>query len=79
MDLGEPLFIAMHQDFWKKGQVLVELGQGLAVIPREQNLFPHVLGTVRSFDCLDEKMDLSFFFSNSRVQTIGQGAGGSVA
>lgn len=79
MDLRETLLIAMHQDFWKKGQVLVELGQGLAVIPGQENLFPHVLGTVRSFDCLDEKMNLSFFFSNGCVQTISQGAGGSVA
>ena len=79
MYFGQALLISMNQGFGKVCQMFVQLGNGFGIISTEQDLFPQILGRMRSFYGLHVQVDTTVFFSNGSVFGIGQRTRGSIA
>ena len=79
MDLGQTLLVAMDEILGPVGQMLVELGQRLGVVPRQGDALPQVLGTVRTLDGLEVQADLAVFFAERGVSAVGEGTRRSIA
>jgi len=59
--------------------MLIDLGQSLGVVPTQVDFLPEVFGGVGPFDGFKVEGHTSFFFTDSSVAGVGEGAGGSVA
>jgi hypothetical protein len=72
MYLCQPLFVSMDLCLGKIGEMFIQLLQCLGVVSTEIYLFPQVLGTVRSFDRFEVKVNPTVLFPYGGIFGIGQ-------